>query len=193
MRRIHRICSIPLCLLAGFLFTSCGGGDGDGNGNGNGNGDDGAGIRFTESNVRDIARVVCAGLEIFPQLSRIELAMVQADESLRPGDPRSSPRVLGDLGDIGLCTTGESILWWSDTDGDEALSAGDSLRLELIDCDDEVPRHRRGRGRFQRLGLPAHGHGRGQDHPRRHGRGRHHVLREHHLERARRLERILPG
>jgi hypothetical protein len=127
-----------LAFLCVLWIAGCGGEDGtDGDGDGDGGGD--AGIHFTALNVTDAARVACGGLEIFPRLSLIFLAMAQATEPAsgrEAGGPR--PAAVHDLGDLGLCSSGESNLSWNDADGNEALGGGDVLTLTMINCDGEV-------------------------------------------------------
>lgn len=131
--------------ISGFLLLpllsvpigGCGGDDGP-NGDGNGDGDD-AGILFTASNVKEVARIACGGLEIFPRLSGTILAMIQAVEPRAGRESRGpAPASLHDLGDLGLCATGESNLSWDDVDGDQAPSGGDVLTLAMVDCDGEL-------------------------------------------------------
>jgi len=117
---------LAICLAA------CGG---DGGGT---NGDDSAGVSFSEANAADLAGVAASAIEIFPRLSAAYQGIVEAIDAQNGAGLGSSTKALVDIGDIGLCSTGQSKLIWNDVDDDQVLSANDTCTLELVDCDDEI-------------------------------------------------------
>lgn len=125
---------VRYCLLVGALTSitlGCATGGGD---DGNGNGSEGAGVSFTESNAADLAGITVSAIEVFPRLSGAYQAIVEAIQAQNA--LASVPKSTRDLGDIGLCFSGESNLTWNDEDDDQGLSAGDSAMLDLVDCDE---------------------------------------------------------
>jgi len=115
-----------------MCLAACGG---DGGG---ANGDDSAGVSFTEASAADLAGIAASAIEIFPRLSAAYQGIVEAIDAQNGGGVGSSTKAVIDIGDIGLCSTGQSNLIWDDVDDDQVLSANDICTLELVDCDDEI-------------------------------------------------------
>ncbi|KPK16156.1 MAG: hypothetical protein AMJ62_06590 [Myxococcales bacterium SG8_38] len=127
--KLTRNCLL-LCVLT-LSTVGCATGDSD-----DGNGPEGAGVSFTESNAAGLAGIAVSAIEVFPRLSGAYQAIVEAIQTQNALGSAAVRKSLRELGDIGLCISGESNLTWNDEDDDLVLSAGDSAMLDLVDCDE---------------------------------------------------------
>ncbi|MGB8330860.1 MAG: hypothetical protein WCE62_12090, partial [Polyangiales bacterium] len=119
------------CFLT-MSLAACGGGTSTSNG------DDSAGVSFTEANATELAGIAASAIELFPRIGAGYQGIVEAIDAQNTAGMGLSAKALIDIGDIGLCSTGQSNLIWDDADDDEELSATDIATLELVDCDDEI-------------------------------------------------------
>jgi len=125
-----RLYVLVFVLTADVIACGPSGEDGDQNGL--------TGVSFTQSNAADLGGIAVSAIEVFPIVSSAYQAIVDAIEMQNPVDASSSTKSLADLGDIGLCSSGQSNLRWNDSDDDGVLSAGDTTALEWVDCNDEI-------------------------------------------------------
>jgi hypothetical protein len=126
----------PMILAMVFLPLACSDDDEEGEGGG-GN----AAVAFTAGNASSAAAMFAATVSPFAEVSLAGLAVVQAAETAAGGfathgTAASTARDLVELGDLGLCDSGQSTGTWDDRDGDLTLSAGDVLEVTLAACDD---------------------------------------------------------
>jgi hypothetical protein len=129
MRSTRRL--IAGCVIVLFA-AACGG---DGGGGGGGGGGEPTAVSFTPQNAVALAGQAAACLDFFAQLTRTVAALsdrlVGATGSGTPGEEI-------DLGDLGLCATGQAVATFTDVDGDGAPSTGDAVRLQLTACDGQA-------------------------------------------------------
>jgi hypothetical protein len=126
---------IPTILVLIFLPMACSEDDD------NGGGDGSAAVSFTAANANSAAAMFASTVSPFVEASLAGLAVVQAAETAAGGlatggVTAGTARDLVELGDLGLCDTGQSIGTWDDRDGDQTLSAGDVLEVTFMACDD---------------------------------------------------------
>lgn len=131
MRGVGRSLVVLVMTLA---LAACGGDD-DNGGGGTDGGEDVLGVAFSESNVEQCASVVIATLSPFSGAAGAVVAMEDAIFDYTASAGATMPEGMIDLGDLGICSTGQSHLVWNDADGNGALSAGDVAVLTLTDCE----------------------------------------------------------
>lgn len=120
------------CLAFVILGPACN----EENGGGNGGGDDMSGVLITGSNAAELAGLAATAIDLFPGLTDVLTLLV--DRVPTAPLPGRSPAGVIDLGDLGICSSGEAIGTWNDADGDGRLSVGDRVDLEIVECDGEV-------------------------------------------------------
>jgi hypothetical protein len=128
---------IPSILALIFLPLACSEDD-DGGGGGGG---ESAAVSFTAANANSAAAMFASTVSPFAEASLAGLAVVQAAEAAAGGlatggVAEETARDLVELGDLGLCDSGQSTGTWDDQDGDQELSTGDVLEVVLTACDD---------------------------------------------------------
>jgi len=104
--------------------------------NDNGGGSTGqSGVRCTQDNAADLVGPVATMIDFLPGLSQaVGAAIAKADALSGP----SVPAGIIDLGDLGMCSTGQATATWNDADDSADLSPGDIVNLQVTDCDGEV-------------------------------------------------------
>lgn len=127
MRKLLPVCVGSLVIL---FFAAC---NDDGN---NGGGGDGlTGVYFTQQNAAEMVGPVASFVDFLPGLSQAINAVIAKIDAL---SAPALPAGIIDLGDLGMCTTGQATATWSDADDSGDLSAGDVLSVQVTNCDGEV-------------------------------------------------------
>jgi len=122
-----------LCMGCAFtlLFAAC-----NDDGGGGGGGDGLTGVHFTGANAAQMVAPVANVVDFLPGLSQaISVVMEKIDAA------SSSPALPGaviDLGDLGICSTGQATGSWNDADASGDLTPGDAVTLQVTNCDGEV-------------------------------------------------------
>lgn len=127
MRKLLPVCVGSLIIL---LFAAC-----NDDGNGGGGGDGLSGVHFTQQNAARLVGPVADFVDFLPGLSEAISAVIARIDAL---SAPSLPAGVIDLGDLGMCSTGQATATWNDADDSGDLSAGDALNLQVTDCDGEV-------------------------------------------------------
>ena len=110
----------------------------DGGGGPDGNGDGLHGVLFTDANAEHLAGTVAAALNLFPGINGAYILLTGAVDSYGFFEGEPMPADGYDLGDLGICSTGQAVAKWKDLDDSKTLTAGDTVSLEVTDCDDEI-------------------------------------------------------
>ena len=124
------VLSMLLAASSLLLGAGCGGSD-----DVTGGGDGMHGVLFTSNNSPTMLGYFASVLDLTLSVNRAEGALLAAVDAAMKG---KSTKALGqvDLGDLGLCTTGQSHGVWNDNDSNGLLSVGDGIDLTVTQCDD---------------------------------------------------------
>ena len=131
---MNRTFLVVISLFVAFGVSACNDNDG-GDGGPNGNGDDLHGVFFTETNAEVLASKAAAALNIFPGVNGAYVVIIHAVENHGFFEGEPMPADGYDLGDLGLCSSGQAVAKWKDVDDSKTLTAGDTVALDLTDCD----------------------------------------------------------
>ncbi len=134
MRRLLLLVMLSALALAP---VACNDSDDDGGGPTNGE-DDLYGVLFTAANAEHLAGVAASTLDFFSGINRAFLQVLDAIETHGFYDGYPMPEEGYDLGDLGICSTGTVVAKWMDLDDSRSLSRGDTVHLDITDCDGEV-------------------------------------------------------
>ncbi|HKI84992.1 MAG TPA: hypothetical protein VKA63_11735 [Candidatus Krumholzibacteria bacterium] len=124
------VLSLALVISSLFLGAGCGGDD-----DVTGGGDGMHGVYFTSNNAPYALSYFASVLDLTISVNRAKGVLLAAVDAAS-NQKRVSALGQVDLGDLGLCDTGQSHGVWNDSDGDGILSVGDSIELTATDCDD---------------------------------------------------------
>ncbi len=124
------VLSLALAMSSLFLGAGCGGED-----DVTGGGDGMHGVYFTSNNAPYALGYFASVLDLTISVNRAKGALLAAVEA---ASNQKTSAVLSpvDLGDMGLCETGQSHGVWNDNDNDGQLSVADEIELTATNCDD---------------------------------------------------------
>lgn len=124
------VLSLALAMTSLFLGTGCGGDD-----DVTGGGDGMHGVFFTSNNAPNALGYFASVLDLTISVNRAQGALFAAVEAAS-NQKTSAALSPVDLGDLGICDTGQSHGVWNDNDNDGQLSVGDGIELTATNCDD---------------------------------------------------------
>lgn len=129
------ILALVLSLLLAAFSLLLGVGCGDDDGGVTGDGDGMHGVLFTSNNAPSAVGYFASVLDLTISINRAQGALLAAIDAAT-NTKRENALDQVDLGDLGICDTGQSHGVWNDNDGDGSLSVGDGIELTVTQCDD---------------------------------------------------------
>ena len=132
---MKRTLFVLLSLLLALGVYACGDDDGP---SGPGVTDTTQGVLFCQENAEQLAGAVVSALDTFPGLHGVYLLARATVASYVIPDGEPMPAEGYALGDLGLCSSGQAVGTWLDADDDQALSDGDTVTLDFMECSGEI-------------------------------------------------------